>query len=146
VQCVEHLRAVVISAGRREAADVAALVDLHGLAAGHAREGGRAADDEAAARRQNLVQVAVVLAVGEVFTDLFDELAQILGKPAVGVGVIVNREAELLQIIDAFRAVRRLAGRLDGRQQQPDQDRDDRDHYEQFYEREPATAQHRATG
>ncbi len=40
----------------------------------------------------------------------------------------MDRQANLLELIGALGAPRRLAGRLHRRQEQPDQDRDDRDH------------------
>jgi hypothetical protein len=50
--------------------------------------------------------------------------------------VIVNGNAELLQIIPALRAAGGFARLLDGRQQQGNQDRDNRDHHQQLNERE----------
>ena len=47
--------------------------------------------------------------------------------------------AELLQVVRALGPTGRLAGRLDGGQQEGDQDRDDRDHHQQFDQRESAT-------
>ena len=42
--------------------------------------------------------------------------------------IIVHRQADLLQVVDALDPPGRLACRLHGGQQQGDQDRDDRDH------------------
>jgi hypothetical protein len=50
--------------------------------------------------------------------------------------VIVHRQPELLQVVLALRPARGLAGLLHGGKQQRDQDRDDRDHDEQFDQRE----------
>jgi hypothetical protein len=44
--------------------------------------------------------------------------------------IVVHREAELLDVVDALDAAGRLAGRLHRRRQQRDQDRDDRDHHQ----------------
>jgi hypothetical protein len=49
----------------------------------------------------------------------------------------VQCQANLVQVVLALRAPRRLARLLDGRQQQGDQDRDDRDHHQQFNQRKP---------
>ena len=58
----------------------------------------------------------------------------------VGLGdVVVHRQAELLEVVDALRPPRRLAGRLHGGQQQGDQDGDDRDHHQQLDQRETRT-------
>ena len=54
--------------------------------------------------------------------------------------VIVQGEPDLLQVVDALGTAGRLAGGLDGRQQQGDQDRDDGDHDQQLDQRESATA------
>jgi hypothetical protein len=50
--------------------------------------------------------------------------------------VVVQREADLLDVVGALRAPRRLPRRLDGGQQQGDQDNDDRDHHQQLDQRE----------
>jgi hypothetical protein len=44
----------------------------------------------------------------------------------------VQRDADLLEVVAALRACRRLARLLHRRHQEADQDRDDRDHDEQF--------------
>jgi len=44
----------------------------------------------------------------------------------------VYRQAELLQVIPALCTPRGFAGLLDGRQQQGNQDRNDRDHDQEF--------------
>jgi hypothetical protein len=49
-------------------------------------------------------------------------------------------EAELANPRSTARAAGGLPSRLDRRQQQPDEHRDDRDHHEEFYEREGTTA------
>ena len=46
--------------------------------------------------------------------------------------IIVQPEADLLQIVSALNPSGRLTGRLDGGQQQGDQDRDDRDDDQQL--------------
>ena len=48
-------------------------------------------------------------------------------------------QGELLQVVGALGTAGRLAGGLDGGQQQGDQDRDDRDHHQQFDQGESAT-------
>jgi hypothetical protein len=50
--------------------------------------------------------------------------------------VVVEGEADLLQVVDAPGPPRRLARRLDGGQQQGDQDGDDRDDHQQLDQRE----------
>ena len=56
--------------------------------------------------------------------------------------VVVHRQTQLLEVVDALGAAGRLTGRLHGRQQQRDQDRDDRDHDEQFDERKSTMSSH----
>jgi hypothetical protein len=48
--------------------------------------------------------------------------------------VKMSGHAELLQIVGAVGAARSLAGRLNGRQQQRDQDADDCNHHQKFDE------------
>jgi hypothetical protein len=62
----------------------------------------------------------------------------------VGVVVVVQRQAELFEVVLALRPVGRLAHLLYGGQQQPDQDGDDGDDNEQLDEGEPA-ASHETT-
>jgi hypothetical protein len=50
----------------------------------------------------------------------------------VDIVVIVNGQPDLLQIVFTGRAAGRFAGLLNGGQQQSDEDRDDRNHDEQF--------------
>src|SRR5690606_11000652 len=50
--------------------------------------------------------------------------------------VIVQRKADLLQIVLARGPPRRLPGLLDGREQQGNENRDDRYHHEEFDKRE----------
>ena len=50
--------------------------------------------------------------------------------------IVVHRQADLLQVIQALRAPGRLARRLHGRQEQGDQHADDGDHDQQFDQRE----------
>ena len=59
-----------------------------------------------------------------------------LWKLQMHVVVVVQREANLLHVILALRAASGLTRLLHGRQQQADQNRDDRNHNQQFNERE----------
>ena len=52
--------------------------------------------------------------------------------------VAVQRQPLLPQVVAARDSASRLAGTLHGREQQADERRDDRDHNEQFDERESA--------
>jgi hypothetical protein len=63
--------------------------------------------------------------------------SQHIGKSVVDVVIIVCGQRDLLEIVAALRASRRFARRLHGREQQRDQHRDNRDHDQQFNEREP---------
>ena len=54
----------------------------------------------------------------------------------MGIHVVVQREAELHELVLALRASRGLAGLLHGGQQQRDEHRDDRDHDQEFDQRE----------
>jgi hypothetical protein len=56
----------------------------------------------------------------------------------------VQAEADLLQVVRTLHPPGRLTRRLDGGQQQGDQDGDDRDHHQEFDEREstPRTYPH----
>jgi hypothetical protein len=54
----------------------------------------------------------------------------------VGRGVIVNRDANLLEVVAALQTCGGLADLLDGGEQQADQDRDDRDDDQQLDQRE----------
>ncbi len=47
---------------------------------------------------------------------------------------VMKRQADLLQVIGALHASSSFAGRLHGRQQQPDQDADDGDDHQEFNE------------
>ena len=65
--------------------------------------------------------------------------------------MIVQCQANLLEIVHARRTPPRLAGRIDGRQQQADEDADDGDHHQQFHERKTTSLffhlrPHRITG
>src|SRR5205085_12350398 len=70
-------------------------------------------------------------------------------EATVGVVEAVQRQADLLQIVLAAGALRRLADLLHGRQQQSDQHRNDGDDDEQLDQRERAavggTSKHRRT-
>ena len=55
--------------------------------------------------------------------------------------VVVQRQPDLLQVVDALGTTGRLAGRLNRRQQQGDEHRNDRDHHEQFDQGKTATTQ-----
>ncbi len=61
-------------------------------------------------------------------------------EAAIDVVVVVHRQGDLLDIVDALGAAGRLAGRLHGRQQQGDQQGDDRDHHQQFDQGKAASA------
>tara|TARA_B100000809_G_scaffold36767_1_gene32206 strand:- start:37 stop:486 length:450 start_codon:yes stop_codon:yes gene_type:complete len=50
------------------------------------------------------------------------------GKRALGGVVVAQRQPELLHVVGTLRSPRRLAGRLDRRQQHRDQDADDREY------------------
>ena len=50
--------------------------------------------------------------------------------------VVVERQADLFEVVLALRPGRGLADLLDGRQQQADQDGDDRSHHQQLNEGE----------
>ena len=50
--------------------------------------------------------------------------------------IVCQRKSKLFQVVDTLDPLRGLAGRLDRGQQQGDQDRDDRDHNQQFDEGE----------
>ena len=54
--------------------------------------------------------------------------------------IIVGSQALLLEVVDALDPAGGLAGRLDGRQQQGDQDADDGDGDQEFDEREAPPA------
>jgi hypothetical protein len=51
--------------------------------------------------------------------------------------VVVEGQPELLEVVAALDACRRLADLLDGGQEQADQDGDDRYHHQQLDQREP---------
>src|SRR5262249_46653655 len=57
----------------------------------------------------------------------------------VRVVVVVEGQADLLEIVGTLGPGRRLPHFLDGRQEQADEDRDDRDHHQQLNEREAWT-------
>ena len=57
----------------------------------------------------------------------------------VGVVVVVQGEADLLQVVDALRPAGGLARRLDGGQEQGDQHGDDRDDHQQLDQGEGRT-------
>src|SRR6516165_6193137 len=61
-------------------------------------------------------------------------------KASHGTLVVIQGQADLLQIVGALDAPRRLAGRLYRGQQERDQDGDDGDHHQKFDERESATS------
>src|SRR5262249_15443777 len=63
----------------------------------------------------------------------------------VGRDIIMYRKPQLLQVIDALGPPRRLARRLDGGQEQRDQDRDNGDHHQQLDQREPTPPAHGTT-
>ena len=53
--------------------------------------------------------------------------------------VVVQSQADLLEVVDALGASGRLACRLNGRQEQGDENGDDGDDYEEFNQRESST-------
>jgi hypothetical protein len=55
------------------------------------------------------------------------------GKHLADVVVIVNGQRNLLQVIGALHAPRRLAGGLNSRQQQGDQNANDGNHHQQLH-------------
>src|SRR2546421_30440 len=59
-------------------------------------------------------------------------------KDAVSSMVVVEGQADLLQVVLALGAGGRLAHLLDGGQEQADEDGDDGDHHQQLDQREPA--------
>jgi len=54
----------------------------------------------------------------------------------------VHRQTELLQVVTALGPASRLAGGLDGRQEEGDQHGDDRDHDQEFNQCETAATIH----
>src|SRR5690606_36146721 len=66
---------------------------------------------------------------------------------AVGVVIVVHRDAQLLEIVSALRSAGRLTGLLHRREQKGDQHRDNRDHDQQFNQRKATTegTKHRAS-
>ena len=65
-------------------------------------------------------------------------------EAVVGLVVVVQRQTDLLHVVDALTAARRLPRRLHRRQEQGDQDRDDRNDDQQLDQRETAPASSRA--
>jgi hypothetical protein len=63
-----------------------------------------------------------------------------LGKRPQGAHMVLERQPHLLQVVRALRTAGRFAGRLDGWQQQGDEDADNRDDDQEFDERERASA------
>ena len=64
------------------------------------------------------------------------------GRVPTAVVVVVDRQADLLEVVGALDAAGRLAGRLHGRQEQGDQHGDDRDDHQQLDQRETTTLAH----
>ncbi len=62
------------------------------------------------------------------------------GKDPLRTFVIVHGQADLLQVVRALGTPGGFPGRLDGGQEQRDQDRDDGDHDEQLDQGEPEAA------
>jgi len=60
-------------------------------------------------------------------------------KAFVDVDIVVLGDADLLEIVATLRAARGFAGGLHGRQQERDQNRDDRNHNQQFDQSETST-------
>ena len=57
----------------------------------------------------------------------------------IDVHVVGDGQRDLLEVVDALRAARGLARRLDGRQEERDQDGDDRDHDQKLDQCEAAS-------
>jgi hypothetical protein len=55
--------------------------------------------------------------------------------------VVVHRQADLLQVVGALHPVGRLPDLLHGRQEQPDQDRDDGDDHQELNERKASATE-----
>ena len=62
------------------------------------------------------------------------------GITSGGVGVVIDRQGELLQVVLALNLASRLACRLNGRQQQGNENADDGDDHQQFNESETPSA------
>ena len=62
--------------------------------------------------------------------------ADLRWEAEIDVGVVVAGKPQLLYVVDALSAASRLAGGLNGRQQQCDQHRNDRDNDKQLDQRE----------
>ena len=72
------------------------------------------------------------------------EVRHVAGREGlVSLVVAVQRQADLLQVVDALRPARRLTRRLNGGQEQTDQHGDDRDHHQQLDQGEPPSAARR---
>ena len=106
-------QAVVVSVGQRLLLEV-----------------GKHPDEDAAA---DVIAVGSVQAIGPAILA-----GHPVGVEAIGAFIIRQRQPELLQIVDALGPASGFAGRLDGRQEQGDQDRDDRDDDEQLDQGEAA--------
>ena len=63
-----------------------------------------------------------------------------LWQRAVRIVIVVQCEADLLQIISARNATSRFPGRLHSGKKETDENRDDGDHDQQFDQREAASA------
>ena len=50
--------------------------------------------------------------------------------------IVMNRQAQLLHVVDALRPPRRLTSGLNGGEQQGNQNRDDRNHHQELDQRE----------
>jgi hypothetical protein len=64
------------------------------------------------------------------------------GKNLMHIVIVVQRHAELLEVVLAARAAGRFAGGLNRRQQQANQNANDGDHDQQFDQRKPAMSLH----
>ena len=84
---------------------------------------------EAASRAQSMSNLRQLTIATQDYGDQHD-----------GTLVVVKGDAELLQVVLALGAGGGLADLLHGRQEQADQDGDDRNDYQQFDQRERATA------
>src|SRR5262249_53153432 len=99
----------------------------------------RAAERRPLRRRpeREQLELAVLLQVGQHPDEGADALDVKTGHVAEGALEVVGGQGDLLEVVLALHAGGGLADLLDGGQQQTNQDGDDRDHDEQFDQREP---------
>ena len=148
----EHAAPALVGEGVRGAAHAAEGIGLAVGPAGDAGEGGLGRSEVVRACARSRGQgrdgdrvheldrelVPVLLAFDEVVGQA--EALQRVGVGLVRLEVLRLRDLDRVQAVRGPRAVGRLAHLLDGRDEQPDEDRDDRDHDEQLDERESGFA------